>query len=71
MSKKYLTVKEAAEFLEVSALTLRNWDNNGKLHAYRHPINKYRLYSIGDLEKFLAKIHGSKPRKINVRLEED
>jgi excisionase family DNA binding protein len=49
----YLTVAEAAEVLGVSAWTLRNWDNNGKLRTRRHPRNGYRLYRREDLDALL------------------
>ncbi|MBU4223771.1 MerR family DNA-binding transcriptional regulator [Patescibacteria group bacterium] len=71
MWKKYLKIKEAADFLGVSELTLRNWDGKGKLTAYRHPVNNYRLYRIIDLEKFIEKIDKNKPRKIKVKLIEN
>jgi excisionase family DNA binding protein len=51
-----MTIKEAAEFLKVTAQTLRNWDKNGNLKAHRHPINNYRLYKESDLKKLLKKI---------------
>lgn len=54
--KGYLTVKEAAEFLGVSIMTLHRWDAGGKLKARRHPINRYRLYKKSELEKLLKKI---------------
>lgn len=47
----FLTVGEAAEYLGVSASTLRNWDRQGKLKASRHPLNDYRLYRRADLER--------------------
>jgi excisionase family DNA binding protein len=50
---EYLTVKEAAEYLGVSASTLRNWDRQGKLKPYRHPVNDYRLYERKRLEELL------------------
>ena len=53
MSNNYLSIKQAAEILGVSALTLRNWDKNGKFPATRHPINNYRVYKIDDLKKFM------------------
>jgi len=53
---KLITIKEAASMLGVSALTLRNWDNNGKLVALRHPLNNYRVYKREDIEALLAKI---------------
>jgi len=49
MSTKYITIKEAAYILGVSALTLRNWDKNGKFPAQRHPMNNYRVYKVDDL----------------------
>ena len=52
----YLTIKEAAEYLGVSTNTLRNWDRGGKLIAYRHPLNDYRLYKKSELEKLLVSI---------------
>ncbi len=48
----YLTVNDAAAFLGVSGATLRNWDRSGKLKAFRHPANGYRLYSMEDLIAF-------------------
>ena len=50
MSKKFIQIKEAADLLGVSKLTLRNWDKSGKLKAHRHPINNYRVYLLGDVE---------------------
>lgn len=64
MNRKYLTIKEAAELLGVTALTLRNWDKSGKLKAYRHPINNYRLYKIEELRLFLRKVDQSRKRLI-------
>jgi MerR family transcriptional regulator, copper efflux regulator len=56
MSDQYITIKEAANVLGVSPLTLRNWDKNGKLKALRHPMNNYRVYKIEDLETVLEEI---------------
>jgi excisionase family DNA binding protein len=43
-SDEVLTIKAAAEVLDVSEATLRRWDKAGKLRAKRHPMNGYRLY---------------------------
>ena len=48
----YLTVKEAASFLGVSAQTLRRWDAAGKLRPIRHPVSGYRYYRLADLQPF-------------------
>jgi len=52
----YLLIKVAAEYLGVSPATLRNWERQGKLTTYRHPINRYRLYRKSDLEAILGQI---------------
>lgn len=52
----YLTKKEAAKVLGVCINTLISWDKKGILKAYRHPISKYRLYKVEDLEAFKEKI---------------
>jgi DNA-binding transcriptional MerR regulator len=63
MEKKFITIKQAAAILGVSALTLRNWDNSGKFPAGRHPISNYRVYKIEDLEALLIDIEASKGRR--------
>lgn len=45
-----LTISEAAKYLHVSPNTLRRWDANGKLIAYRTPTN-LRRYTRTQLEQ--------------------
>ncbi len=71
MWKNYLKITEAAKYLGVTPLTLRNWDKKGKLAAYRHPANGYRIYRQEDLEKFLKKIDKNRPRRLMVRLVDE
>ena len=83
MPKKYLTIKEAANLIGVTTLTLRNWDRSGKLIASRNPINNYRVYRREDIDEILGEIEfgtrekpiilGEKTRakKLNVRFVED
>lgn len=52
----YFSIKEAAEILGVSPLTLRNWDKSGKFHAQRHPMNNYRVYKLSALEHIIEDI---------------
>lgn len=59
-TKKYLTIKEVSEILGVTPLTLRNWDNKGKLKAYRNPINNYRLYKPEEIELFVRRLESRK-----------
>ena len=58
-----VTVKQASKILGVTPLTLRNWDNNGKFPASRHPINNYRVYKLSDIEKLLTDIEASKGKR--------
>lgn len=56
----YLKIKAAAEFVGVSASTLRNWEKQRKLKAHRNPYNSYRLYKRADLEVLLQNIEASR-----------
>ena len=58
----FLTIGEAAEYLGVSASTLRNWDRTDKVKAARHPVNGYRLYRRQDLDRILGGLQGSSER---------
>ena len=58
MKEIYFSIKEAAEILGVSALTLRNWDKSGKFQAQRHPMNNYRVYRLSSLEGIIEDIEG-------------
>jgi site-specific DNA-methyltransferase (adenine-specific) len=61
---KYITIKTAAKLLHVTPLTLRNWDKSGKLKAYRHPVNNYRVYRLDQIEEFLRRLEGSRVKKV-------
>ena len=58
VQKRYYTIKEAADLIGVTPLTLRNWDKLGKFRAKRNPINNYRVYKTEDLEIFLRRMEG-------------
>ena len=66
---KYITIKKAAKLLHVTHLTLRNWDNKGKLRPYRHPLNKYRLYRLDQIELFLRRIETSKTKRTSRKID--
>lgn len=59
MDQKYLTIKQVAEFIGVTPLTLRNWDKSGKLVARRNPMNNYRMYRREDIEDLVGEIEFS------------
>lgn len=56
MNSGYLTINEAAELLGVSIDTLRRWDKNGKLKAFRRKEDGYRYYSKEIIELYLKDI---------------
>jgi DNA repair protein RadD len=51
-SPDYLAVQDAADYIGVSAQTLRRWETAGKLRPVRHAGNRYRYYRRSDLEPF-------------------
>ena len=51
-----MTIAQAAEYIGVTPLTLRNWDKSGKLKAIRNPLNGYRMYDKEELDKFLSQL---------------
>ena len=51
-----MTIAQAAEYVGVTPLTLRNWDKSGKLKAVRNPLNGYRMYDKDELDKFLVQL---------------
>jgi MerR family copper efflux transcriptional regulator len=57
----YVQIKEAAALLGVAVNTLRNWERNGKIRVYRHPINNYRLYKRTDIAALVAAIESPPP----------
>jgi len=79
MSEIYFSIKEAAEILGVSPLTLRNWDKLGKFKASRHPMNNYRVYKLSTLEGVINDIEGGtnksnaekRMKKLVIKHEED
>lgn len=50
---KYYSINEFSKILGVSAQTLRNWDNKGKLHPHHTSSNGYRYYSHEQLNQVL------------------
>jgi len=50
--KEYYSLSEASELLGKSKETLRRWDRDGKLEAFREPISNYRIYKKEQLSLF-------------------
>jgi DNA repair protein RadD len=49
---EYMQVSDAADYIGISAQTLRRWDRDGRLTAVRRPGSEYRYYLKADLEPF-------------------
>lgn len=54
MEEKLLSISQAAEYLGVSSMTLRRWDESGKLIAVRKDGGSHRYYLERDLELFVT-----------------
>ena len=50
---KYDSINGFSKILGVSAQTLRNWDNNGKLHPHHTSNNGYKYYSQEQLNQVM------------------
>jgi len=53
MKDKIFSISEAAEYLGVSALTLRNWESKAKVRAFRTP-GGHRRFRKSDLDVILG-----------------
>jgi len=51
--KKFLTISEAAQFLDVSTASLRRWTNSGKLRGFRVGGRRERRFLEEDLVAFM------------------
>ena len=58
-----LTVKEAAEKLQVSPLTIRRWDNEGKIKVTRDESN-YRRISMSEIKRILGQEQGQQTEQV-------
>lgn len=68
-SLDFLTIKAAARYLGVAPNTMRNWDRDGKIPVFRHPMSNYRLFKKEDLDEILQEIEcsGSYPTGWSLR----
>ena len=65
---KYITIKDTADLLGVTAQTLRAWEKRGFLVPYRNPANNYRVYTVSQVEGFLNKMKNDRLKKGRFRL---
>ena len=50
---KYYKIKEFAEMIGVSPITLRRWDENGKLKCHHKTPSGYRMYSEEQFNEYM------------------
>lgn len=56
VTKDYFTLSEAADLLGKSKETLRRWDRDGVLPAFREPVSNYRVYKKTDVQTILGSL---------------
>ena len=61
-AQRFFNVSEAADFLGVSAASLRKWSDEGLVPVYRTPGGQ-RRFSAGDLEAFLESMRQPETRR--------
>jgi transcriptional repressor of dcmA and dcmR len=66
--ERLLNIKEAAETLNVSEMTVRRWTNAGWLHCYRVGGKRERRFTIRDLQDYLEKENGRTDKGGDMRL---
>lgn len=71
--QRFLTISEAAKFLQVSEVSLRRWTNSGKLRCFRVGGRNERRFLVEDLVSFMMQedIQVESQIEENVPLEED
>ena len=62
--EKLLTLKEASEILGVAKITLRRWDESGKLKALR-TVGNARRYSETDINNFIENMKQNEQKEDN------
>ncbi len=67
LAPDFMLVSEAAKRLGVTAGTVRNWVEAGRLRAKRHPVNGYRMILKSDIDALARDIQAMpdlpKPKK--------
>lgn len=56
MNKQFITIGEAAKLLGISIMTLRRWDEQGKLKPMRFTPKGHRFYNLEEIELLLKNI---------------
>jgi len=65
--ERLFDIREAAEFLNVSQMTIRRWTNSGALKCYRVGGKRERRFHMRDLEEFLNGLHSQKLMPLGYR----
>jgi transcriptional repressor of dcmA and dcmR len=64
--ERLLDVKDAAEFLNVSEMTIRRWTTSGKLRCYRLGGKRERRFHMRELEEFLQGLQSDRLKPLGV-----
>jgi transcriptional repressor of dcmA and dcmR len=68
--EKLLNIKEAAEFLNVTEMTVRRWTNSGKLRCFRVGGKRERRFKSQDLQAYIeGRAVSPKQRTVSLGIE--
>jgi len=67
--KDYLSLAEAAELAGKSKETLRRWDREGKLNAFREPMSNYRVYKKTEVLTLFSEFANNNIEEISNQVE--
>jgi excisionase family DNA binding protein len=66
LKDRLFDIREAAEFLNVSEMTIRRWTNSGALKCYRVGGKRERRFRMEDLEEFLQGLQSDRLKPLGV-----
>jgi transcriptional repressor of dcmA and dcmR len=65
--ERLFDIRETAEFLNVSEMTIRRWTNSGALKCYRVGGKRERRFRMRDLEEFIQDSQSDRLKPLGVR----
>jgi DNA (cytosine-5)-methyltransferase 1 len=62
---EYISLSEASDLIGKSKETLRRWDREGKLNAFREPMSNYRVYKRSEVLTLFSDFVAHEPEQVS------